>query len=120
MERGRTRVAIVGPCGSGKSALKEQLLAHGYSVSAVAQEHSYVPDMWERLSRPDVLIYLDVSVGSIRSRLQREWRESWLEEQNHRLRDARSRCSLYVPTDGKSQTRVASEVVAYLERRGDE
>jgi hypothetical protein len=32
------------------------------TARAVAQEHSYVPDMWQRLSRgPKVLIYLQVA-----------------------------------------------------------
>ncbi len=54
-------IGVVGPCGAGKSSLVAGLKAEGFLVRHIAQEHSYVPDMWKRLSNPDILIYLDVS-----------------------------------------------------------
>ena len=62
------RVAVVGPCASGKSTLTAALRAAGYEARMPAQEHSYVPDMWRRLVDPDVLIYLDISYEALRER----------------------------------------------------
>jgi len=114
------RVVVAGPCGAGKSALVENLREAGYQVSSVAQEHSYVPDMWQRLSKPDLLIYLDASLGTIQDRLGVSWDEAWLEDQHHRLRHAREHCALYVCTDGKTVEEVAAEVLGFLEGRGRE
>ena len=55
------RLALVGPCASGKSTLATYLKAAGYIVRQPTQEHSFVPDMWQKMSKPDILIYLDVS-----------------------------------------------------------
>jgi len=55
------RIAVVGPCASGKTALVERLRKLGYEAHECVQEHSYVPTMWQKISRPDVLIYLDAS-----------------------------------------------------------
>ena len=65
MERDRAKkpplIAIVGPCASGKTLLVQALKERGYNAREVRQEHSYVPTMWQRITQPDVLIYLDVS-----------------------------------------------------------
>ncbi len=66
------RVAVVGPCASGKSTLVSALRAAGYEARHPAQEHSFVKDMWQRLVDPDVLIYLDLSYESYRERRPRD------------------------------------------------
>ncbi len=48
------RVVIVGPCASGKSVLVEGLTRLGYDAQACAQEHSYLPTMWQ-MDQPDLL-----------------------------------------------------------------
>ncbi len=53
------RVTLVGPCASGKSVLARALQDRGYDARQCSQEHSYVPDMWRRIGKPDVQIYLD-------------------------------------------------------------
>lgn len=111
------RVVVAGPCGSGKSALAERLRQAGHHASAIAQEHSYVPDMWQRLGNPDVLIYLDASLETIQQRLGRRWEPGWLELQRERLRHARQHCDLYLSTDGKSLDEVAQEALRFLNRR---
>ena len=58
------RVVLVGICGSGKTTLAQGLRRLGYEVKECGQEHSEVPYMWQVISRPDVLIYLDASERS--------------------------------------------------------
>src|SRR5688572_25288897 len=45
-------VLIVGVCSAGKSTLAANLKEKGYRVRTCAQEHSYVPHLWQ-LSKPD-------------------------------------------------------------------
>ena len=63
----RVRVAVVGRCASGKSTLVAALQELGVDAYAVAQEHSAVPTLWQHAD-PDLLIYLDVDLETIRSR----------------------------------------------------
>ena len=92
-------VGIVGPCSAGKSTLGARLRGDGYRVSEIAQEHSAVPDMWQRMTNPDVLVYLDVSmeVAARREGLPRpsSW---WPAERDVRLAHARANCDIYVDT----------------------
>src|SRR3712207_5568053 len=53
------RVAVVGPCASGKSTLVTRLRAEGWDARMPAQEQSGVPDMWRKLLAPDILVVLD-------------------------------------------------------------
>jgi deoxyadenosine/deoxycytidine kinase len=92
-------VAIVGPCASGKSTLAEALKARGFRVREVAQEHSYVPAMWQRMTNPDVLIFLDASFEVSTSRKALDWSVSEYEEEQRRLAHARECCDLYLLTD---------------------
>lgn len=91
----------------------------GYEAHSAAQDHSYVPDMWQRLDPPDVLIYLDVSLETIweRGRSRIGWDQNYLEEQHHRLHHARAHCHFYLPTDGLSEEEVLARIVAFLEQR---
>jgi nicotinamide riboside kinase len=115
-DEGGTRpvVAVVGPCTSGKTLLAEALRSAGFRSHAVAQEHSYVADMWQRTVDPDVLIYLDVSYEAARQRRQISWGPDRLEEQVARLRHARTHCDLYIQTDGRTPESICQEVLAFL------
>jgi nicotinamide riboside kinase len=111
----RTRpVVVVGPCTSGKTLLAEALRSAGFRAHAVAQEHSYVADMWQRTVDPDVLIYLDVSYETARQRRQISWGPDRLEEQGTRLRHARAHCDLYIRTDGRTPESIYQEALAFL------
>ena len=55
-------IGIVGPCSSGKSTLARYCRGAGYAVKEILQEHSAAPAMWQQITNPDILIYLDVSV----------------------------------------------------------
>jgi cytidylate kinase len=109
-------VAIVGPCASGKSSLVRRLEALGYSVRHVAQDHSHVPDMWRRLTDPDLLIYLDVELSTIARRRRISWGERYLADEHHRLRHARQHCDFYLATDNLTEEEVLEQVVAFLEK----
>ena len=112
------RVTVVGPCASGKSELVARLQALGYDARHCAQEHSYVPDMWQRLSRPQVLVYLDVSLDVIEDRGRIGYEAAYLAVQRERLAHARAHCDIYVDTDALGADDVAQRVVAGLQVRG--
>jgi hypothetical protein len=111
------RIKIVGPCASGKSVLAANLRARGYDAITAAQDHSFVPDMWQRLNPPDLLIYLDVTLKASheRGRIGIGWDQDYLDEQHHRLRHARSHCDLYLPTEDLSQEEVLARVLEYMQ-----
>jgi len=109
------RVALVGPCSSGKTTLADALKQDGYEVRQVAQEHSYVPNMWQRISKPDVLIYLDVDYEAIQAR--RPYSDSGpqrLAEQQQRLQHAYQHCDLYLDTSPLTPTEVEAQVRHFL------
>jgi hypothetical protein len=107
------QVLIVGVCSSGKSTLARALKERGYRVRTCAQEHSYVPHLWQ-LSKPDLLIYLDASLHTIRRRRHVRWNQSMLDEEHRRLAHAREHSDLYIPTDGLLPEDVASRVLTHL------
>jgi RNase adaptor protein for sRNA GlmZ degradation len=109
------RLAIVGPCASGKSTLATALKAAGYEVRQPAQEHSYVQAMWQQLTNPDVLIYLDVDDANILKR--RPYVDSGPErllEQRQRLSHARQHCDLYLDTSNLTLVQVRAQVLRFL------
>ena len=114
------RIKVVGPCASGKSALVARLRDLGYDVCSAVQDHSFVPDMWQRINPPDLLIYLDVTLEATqrRGRVGMGWSQSCLDEQHHRLRHARVHCDLYLATQDLSQDEVVVQVVRFLEQLG--
>lgn len=108
------RVAVVGPCTSGKTTLVHALREAGYDARQPAQEHSYVPDMWQRLTQPDVLIYLDVTYEAARQRREIAWGPERLEAEAGRLAHARTHCDLYVQTAGLTIEQVRERALAFL------
>lgn len=110
-------VGVVGPCSAGKSTLVEALRGFGYHVKEIRQEHSAAPDMWQRITDPDVLIYLDVNmeVGARREGLEKpsSW---WREERDTRLAHARAHCDLYIDTSKLSVHEVVDIALRYLLR----
>jgi hypothetical protein len=112
----RPLIAVVGPCAAGKSSLVQRLRARGYNARCVAQDHSYVPDMWRRITAPDLLIYLDAELSTIARRRSIGWIERTLNDERHRLRHARQHCDLYLPTDDLTEKEVAERVIGFLEK----
>ena len=108
-------VAVVGPCTAGKTVVTEALRKRGYQARHIAQEHSYVRDMWQRIAKPDVLVYLDVSHEAACERRIVTWGPERMEKQAERLAHAREHCHLYVMTDGLTEDEVVGRVVVFLE-----
>lgn len=111
---GPLKVAVVGPCTAGKSTLVAALKAAGFDARHVAQEHSYVPDMWQRITRPDALIYLDVEFETACKRRRISWDIDWLDTEKQRLAHARDHCDLYIATDLLSAEEVARQALDFL------
>jgi deoxyadenosine/deoxycytidine kinase len=107
-------IGIVGPCGAGKTTLAEGLKREGIRARAIVQEHSYVPDMWQRISRPDLLVFLQASrlAGAVRRRLN--WTEDEWQEQQRRLADARAHADLFLDTEGMTIEEVRQHVLDFL------
>lgn len=115
-EKSTLRVAVVGACASGKSTLVDALLQAGYEARHVAQEHSYVPTMWQRISRPDVLVYLDVDYEAIMARRPAlNFSPTDLAAQNRRLAHAREHCHWYVDTSDLAPAEVREGCLEFLE-----
>jgi thymidylate kinase len=111
-------IAVVGPCAAGKSTLIAGLAPFGYNLRHVAQEHSYAPAMWQRITKPDILIYLDVSYETSLKRRNLSWSEKEYLEEVHRLRHARQHADLFIDTNPLSSQQVLAQVITFLEQRG--
>ncbi len=107
-------IGVVGPCGAGKSTLVAGLQSRGFNTRHIAQEHSYVADMWKRLTHPDVLIYLEVSYENTVIRRKLDWTVDEYAEQLRRLRHARDNANLVVDTNPLDQAQVLEDVVAFI------
>ena len=113
------RVVLVGICGSGKSTLARGLRQLGYEVRECGQEHSEVPYMWQAISKPDVLIYLDADEETVYRRGERHYLVDAVETQRRRLAHARAHCHLYVETDDLTPDQVRARVVQFLAEQMD-
>jgi deoxyadenosine/deoxycytidine kinase len=111
-------VGIVGPCGAGKSTLVEGLKLFGIPSRHIAQEHSYVPYMWQRITNPDFLVYLDCSFPETVSRRNLNWTIKEYQEQLRRLSHARLHADLYIQTDTLTPEDVIKQVLIVLREHG--
>jgi RNase adaptor protein for sRNA GlmZ degradation len=109
------RIAVVGPCSAGKSTLIPSIKDAGYEARQPAQEHSFVPDMWHRITRPDILIYLDVSYPAARLRRPHiDGGPERLADQHTRLVHARNHCDYYLDTSDLTPLQVRQAVLAFI------
>ena len=114
MDKENFLIGIVGPCKSGKTVLKEKLEKLGYQCRHIAQEHSYVPSMWQKLTNPDLLIYLDVSYKNSVFRGKLNWKEKDYQEQLKRLEHAREHADIYINTNPLNETEVLKLVLEFI------
>ncbi|MDA8235961.1 MAG: hypothetical protein M0Z31_14430 [Clostridia bacterium] len=110
------RIVVAGVCGSGKSTLVQGLRKLGYDAHTVAQEHSYVPKMWQ-MSNPGVLIYLDADLVTVCQRRKVQWGEDRLVEQRKRLAHAREQRDLYIDTNSLTIEEVLELAKNFLRQR---
>jgi cytidylate kinase len=110
----RPLIGVVGPCGSGKSTLIASLEKYGYKCRDIAQEHSYVQAMWQRIAKPDVLIYLEASFPVSTARRKLNWQKKDHDEQLRRLTHAREHANLLIKTDDLTTDQVLQKVLGYL------
>ncbi len=109
------KIGVVGVCASGKSTLTARLKALGYEARHIAQEHSYVQDMWQRIANPDLLIYLEVSYPVTLARRSFDWREKDYQVQIARLAHAREHANLIIHTDTLDPDAVLTIALRFLE-----
>lgn len=88
--------------------------ARGFRVRHIAQEHSYVKDMWKRITNPDVLIFLDVTYPLTVQRRKLDWSEADWAEQQRRLSHAREHADLYINTDDLSIEQVLEIAITFV------
>ena len=110
-------IGVVGPCAAGKTTLIKGLRKRGYAAKQIAQEHSYVQDMWIRIANPDMLIFLDVTYSNSLKRKNLNWSQMEFEKQYARLLHARKHADLYINTDGLSPKQVLSTVLDELKQK---
>jgi dephospho-CoA kinase len=109
-------IGVVGPCSAGKSTLIAGLNQYGYLARHIAQEHSYVQDMWQRLANPRLLVFLDVSYRVSMQRRPLDLSEVEFAEQNKRLKHARRHADFYIHTDDLTPQDVLQQVAQFLSR----
>ena len=113
----RPLIGIVGPCGSGKSTLIAGLEKCGYRCRHIAQEHSYVKYMWQRITNPDTLIFLQCSFENSTVRRKLNWTPADHEEQQRRLSHAIEHADLIIETDLLSVDDVLARALAQLKEK---
>lgn len=114
MSENALKIGLVGVCGSGKTTLTNGLKPYEFNVRQIAQEHSYVPDMWQRLANPDVLIFLEASYPVTKQRKPFDWSEKEYREQIRRLQHADKHADLRIDTDDLTPEEILSIVLDYL------
>lgn len=107
-------IGVVGPCGAGKTTLVEQLNHHGYQARQIAQEHSFVPQMWQKISNPDILIYLHASLPIIIERKKFKFNHKDYLNQISRLAHARKHADLSIDTDELTPQQVLNITLEFL------
>lgn len=114
MSNSTLKIGLVGVCGSGKTTLTSGLKPYYTNVRQIAQEHSYVKDMWSRLVNPDILIYLHASYSVTLQRKQFKWSEQDYQKQIQRLCHARQNADIKIDTDNLSPNTILDLILNFL------
>lgn len=70
--------------------------------------------MWQKIARPDLLIYLSVSFPISTARRKLDWQSKDFDEQLRRLDHARQHADLSIDTDDLTPEQVLQRVLDYL------
>lgn len=110
------RIAIVGPCSSGKSTLRRVLQEAGYQdVRNPSQEHTEIVDRWQRYTQPDILIFLDVDYETTLIRRPGiDLGPQRVEKQKQRLSHARAHADFYIDTSLHTPDEIAEATLLFL------
>lgn len=84
----------------------------------IAQEHSYVKDMWQQIVNPEVLVFLDASFETSKQRKKISLSESEYQEEQSRLSHAREHADVYIHTDALSPDEVLQKITGHLKSIG--
>jgi len=114
-------IGVVGVCASGKSTLIRLLTDRGYRCRHIAQEHSYVQNMWKRLTNPDILIFLEVSYTKTLTRKKLNWTIDEYNLQLQRLGNAYENADIRILTEnitpGQLIDLVENEIFSLIKSR---
>lgn len=108
------RIVVVGPCASGKTTLTHHLRELGFDAKVCGQEHSAIQNLWKQL-QPDVLIALNIDLGTLRKRRHSSWPERLYWVQHQRLRSAFGAADLSIDSSATSTERVVETVLTWIE-----
>jgi hypothetical protein len=111
MDLSEKLIAVVGPCGAGKTTLVQGLKKHGLRAREIAQEHSFAPRMWRVITDPDILIFLHATFETCSQRKNFNWTPPDHQEQLRRLADARRNADVFISTDGMDPAEVLRRVL---------
>jgi len=111
-------IGVVGPCAAGKTTLVANLRRLGYRAKHIAQEHSYVPYMWQKITQPDILIFLEVSYENTLLRRKLSWSRDEYNEQLIRLVHARQHADLVIDTNLLDTQGVLQNVETFMIEKG--
>lgn len=92
------------------SALHQQ----GINARHIAQEHSYVKDMWQKITNPKILIYLHVTYEVSLARQHLNWTYTEYLEQLRRLEHARIHANLFIDTTSLTEAQVLAQALDFL------
>ena len=112
---GPPRIVGVGHCAAGKSTLVNVVRDAGIDAYVSAQEHSIVPDLWNRRG-PDLLVFLDVDLDTIRRRRGRSWPAAVYAMQERRLAPARGNADLEIRTSDVSTIETLSRTLDLVDQ----
>jgi cytidylate kinase len=73
-----------------------------------------VQAMWQKITNPDILIYLDASFPVSTARRRLNWQKEDHAEQLRRLAHARQHAHLVIETDNLTPSQVLQKVLDYL------
>ena len=71
--------------------------------------------MWQKIARPDILIFLDASFPVSTARRKLSWQKEDHDEQLRRLQHARKHAHLFIDTDNLTPEQVLQKALDYLQ-----